>query len=299
MKQPGTQHRTTPHGSRIPDDWPTEGNLPAYVCTNCGFWQKRFGRPFSCPVCEDFRHVLPAGGFEMLDLEEALRGARCTWEEVEAGVWRYGLAEPLGISPNGYVVVRPGGNVAFEAPPLLDEGALEHIASLGGVAYASASHPHTYGALWQIAERFGPGVAIQRGDLGWARAFGVTLPFDDRLDLPGGLTLLHTGGHFDGHSVLHDGANGRLFIGDAVKLELDAADPAGRTADGISTHKAFVRRIPLTPEEARGYREVFAALEFDQTFTPFEPCTNVGRAEVLALLDAQLENRPFVEVLPL
>lgn len=303
MTEPGSQGRGklrgTPHGSRIPADWPREAALPAYVCTNCGFWQKRFERPASCPLCEDFRHVLPGRGFEFLDAREAARRTRCTWNEVEPGVWRYSLEEPVGISPSGYVILRPGGNVAFEAPALYDEGALDHIDSLGGVACASASHPHTYGALWQLAERFGSEVAIHRADLGWARAFGVTLPFDETLDLPGGLALINTGGHFDGHTVLHDPDNRRLYIGDAVKLELDAADPGGRTADGISTHKAFVRRIPLTPGEARRYREIFADLDFVETFTPFEQCTNVGREEVVRLLDAQLEDRPFVEALPL
>lgn len=294
--------RGTPHGSRIPADWPREAELPAYVCTNCGFWQKRFERPASCPLCEDFRHVLPERGFEFLDAAEASRRTRCVWEEVAEGVWRYSLKEPVGISPSGYVITGREGNVAnvaFEAPALYDDAALDHIESLGGVGFASASHPHTYGALWRLAERFGCEVAIGRGDLGWARAFGVTLPFDERLELPGGLSLIQTGGHFDGHAILYDLGNLRLYIGDAVKLELDPADPSGRTADGISTHKAFVRRIPLTPAEASRYREIFSGLDFEETFTPFEQCGNVGKDEVLGLLDAQLEGRPFVEVLPL
>lgn len=298
-RREGGRLQGTPHGSRIPAQWPREADLPAYVCTNCGFWQKRFERPAACPLCEDFRHVLPERGFEFLSLKETEQRTRCVWNEVEPGVWRYSLEEPLGISPSGYVIVRSEGNVAFEAPALYDAAALDHIESIGGVSVASASHPHTYGALWQLAGRFGCDVAIQREDLGWARAFGVTLPFDEALESPGGLTLIRTGGHFAGHSVLYDLQNRRIYIGDAVKLELADSDPEGRTADGISTHKAFVRRIPLTPEEARRYRETFAALDFTQTFTPFEQCSNVGREEVLALLDAQLEGRPFVEAVPL
>ena len=125
------------------------------------------------------------------------------------------------------------------------------------------------------------------------------MPFDERLEPVSGLELLSTGGHFAGHAVLHHREAGILFAGDAVKLELSEDDPEGRTADGISTHKAFVRRIPLTPSEVRRYRAVFSGLDFGQTFTPFEQCRNVGRREVLGLLDSQLASRPFVDAVPL
>ena len=291
--------RDTPHGSRIPADWPREAELPAYLCTNCGFWQKYFRRPDRCPVCEDSRHVLPEGGYEFLTVEEMGRRVECVWDEVEEGIWRYSIRPAVGISPSGYVIRTEEGNVAFEGAPFYSPEVLEHIESIGGVDYLSASHPHTYGALWQLAERFAPEVCLHRDDLGWATAFGVSLPFDERLELPGGSELLHTGGHFAGHAVLYLRDRKILLAGDAVKLELTDSDPTGRTSDGISAHKAFVRRVPLTPGELRRYREVFAALEFDQTFTPFEQCRNVGRDEVLGLLDAQLQSRPFVEVLPL
>lgn len=286
------ERRETPHGSRIPEDWPREANLPAYVCTNCGFWQRYFDVPPSCPVCLDPRHVLPAGGWEFLTPDIVDR--HCRWDEVEPGVWRYTTEPPLGISSSGYVIVRPEGNVAFECAPFYDAAALDHIDSLGGISYLSASHPHTYGALWQLAERFGPEVLLHREALVWAKAFGVTWTFDEAIELDDDLIFIRTGGHFAGHTVLHHRGRGILFAGDAVKLEL--ADE--RTADGISTHKAFVRRIPLTPDEVEKYHEVFSAIEFDQTFTPFEQCRNVDRSVVLKLLDAQLP-RPFVEVLPL
>ena len=292
MTGPNPEPRKTPHGSRIPDDWPREASLPAYVCTNCGFWQRYFEEPPSCPVCLDPRHVLPAGGWEFLTSESVER--RCRWTEVEPGIWRYTTEPPIGISSSGYVIVRPEGNVAFEAAPFYDEAALDHISSLGGISYLSASHPHTYGALWQLAERFEPEVLLQKDALHWAKAFGPTWTFDEAVDLDDEISLIRTGGHFSGHTVMHHRGRGILFAGDAVKLEL--ADE--RTADGISTHKAFVRRIPLTTGEVRRYREIFAALEFYQTFTPFEQCRNVGRDTILMLLDAQLP-RPFVEVLPL
>ena len=49
-----------------------------------------------------------------------------------------------------------------------------------------------------------------------------------------------------------------------------------------------MRGVPLTVNELRRYRDVFERLDFTQTWTPFEPAANCGRAEVLALIDGML-----------
>ncbi len=260
--------------------------LNPLICTNCGYWQRHFAVPQRCPVCEDHRHVLPDDGYAFLTPAAAAEAHTTVWDELEDGVWRFRLDPPIGIGPMGYLVERETGNVAFEGCGWYSDAALEHIASLGGVAWASASHPHAYGALWQLAERFAPQVALAVHDLDWATAFTVTRPYDDVLDLGGGLVLHRTAGHFDGHAVLHDARHGILFAGDALKLRLDPTDE--RRALEISCHKAFVRGVPLTEAELGGYREVFARLEFEQIWTPFEQGANAGRAAALALVDQQL-----------
>ena len=44
---------------------------------------------------------------------------------------------------------------------------------------------------------------------------------------------------------------------------------------------------------------MFAALDFTQTWTPFEQARNSGRAEALALIDAMLATRPHAYPVPL
>lgn len=292
-----SSHAETPHGSRIPEEWPREAELPAFVCTNCGFWQKFFEMPSYCPVCVDYRHVLPANGWSFSGLEEARGLGRSLFEEIEAGIFRYGTETPLGISPLGYVVVRPDGNVGFEGTGWYDDAALEHIESIGGISYLSASHPHSYGALWQLRERFEPEVILQADDLVWATAFPPTWTFDDRLRIGDDVELIRTGGHFAGHTILNLSERGIVFAGDALKFEIDPDD--ARLAIGLSTHKAFVRRIPLTPLEVQRYRDIFVTLDFDQAWTPFDQCRNVTRQQVLDFLDSQLASRPFVDAVPL
>ena len=265
-------------------------DLPVYVCTNCGFWQRNFATPLTCPLCIDARHVLPQTGWRFHDPAEAQRLYPCHWAEIESGVWRFWNDPVEGIGSSGYLIRTDEGNLAFEGCTIYSDAAIEVIAQLGGVQVLSASHPHCYGALWQLQDRFDPELALHPGDLAWSGAVRVTWPFDDMLEPLPGLELHLTAGHFDGHAVLFDRRRRILFCGDCLKFDLDPVDP--RRATTISAHKAFVRGIPLTPNELRRYRHVFAPLDFVETWTPFEQAANSGRAEALALIDAMLATRP-------
>ncbi len=272
-------------------------DLPAFFCDNCGFWQRSFEPPPACPLCLDARHVVPQKGWRFHDRAAAEALYPCHWAEYEPGLWRFWNDPVDGIGSSGYLIRTASGNLMFEGCAVYSVAALEQIRTLGGVSVLAASHPHSYGALWQIQDAFDPELALHPGDLAWSGAVRVTWPFDETLEPLPGLTLHCTAGHFDGHTVLHDARRGILFCGDALKFELDPADP--RRARTISAHKAFVRGIPLTPNELRRYRQVFAGLDFTGTWTPFEQVRNAGRREALALIDAMLATRPHAAPVPL
>lgn len=272
--------------------------MTAFVCANCGFWRQLPARPVAdCPVCLDHRHAPPTDAWSFLSDDEVAAKAHTTWTEVEDGAWRLDSSERFHIGPSGYLVEHPEGNVLFEAPNWIDDAALDFIAERGGLAFATASHPHVYGALWRAIDRFSPRVPLAVADLNWAVTFPVTDPYDDTFDLGGGRVLHRTGGHFAGHQVLHDAGRDILFCGDALKLDLDPDD--ARRAVGISTHKAFVRQVPLSPGELRGYRAVFERLDWTQTWTPFEQAANAGRDAALHLIDELLASGSHPRPLPL
>jgi glyoxylase-like metal-dependent hydrolase (beta-lactamase superfamily II) len=108
------------------------------------------------------------------------------------------------------------------------------------------------------------------------------------------LSLHRTGGHFPGHSVLHDSRRGHLFCGDSLKVDLG---PDGEAA-ALSAHKAFHAQIPLSHGEIRYYRSVVEALDFGRVFTPFESA-EVSTAEVLRLLDSLLAGPPSAAPVPM
>lgn len=267
--------------------------LPAYVCRNCGFWQRHFARPSDCPLCRDARHVLPPHGWSFYNLEEARQAFPMHWEEMLPGLWRFWNDPVDGIGSHSYLIQNNSGNLIFEGATVYSAAALEFIDILGGVDFAAASHPHTYGALWQLQDHFEAKIALHPADLAWTSALRVTHPFDQELLLSPQLRLLHAGVHFAGQAFLHDAYHGVLFCGDALKFDLDRQSACRAVA--ISAHKSFVRGVPLTPGEAESYREVFRRFPFEKTYSPFEQAHNVDSALVDRFLARAIAEYPQPE----
>ncbi len=247
--------------------------------------------PPDCPICVDVRNDLPQDGWNFLPESDVAVSHGGTFREVADGLWGFTTTPHLGLAGTGWLLVRPGGNIAFEAAPYYSAPMLEKIAELGGIATLAASHVHGYGALFQLQREFAPAaLAIHKDDLNYTKAFHVTAPYDDTLELGDGCTLHHVGGHYAGQAALHDAAAGRLFCGDMFKID-QAAD--GRSTHA-SSHKAFHKNIPLTHGELRKYRDTIAPLAFTAVLTPFEYAPEVGRETALAILDDALAHPPQV-----
>lgn len=265
--------------------------LAPYVCANCGHWQRYFAPPPDCPVCTDTRNDLPEDGWRFLPVADVKSNLRGHWRYLDRNLVGFSVTPPLGLNGTGWLLLQQEGNIAFEAAPFYTDEMLAEIRRLGGIRVLAASHVHGYGALWQLQDAFQPEiVAIQKEDLRLTKAFRVTWPYDETLDLGEGKTLHHVSGHYEGQAVLHDAVRRILFCGDTFKID---QDDAGNNL-AVSTHKAFHKSIPLTPSEIRRYREVIASLDFDTVCTPFEHAPGITREIALAVLDDQLLGPPGV-----
>ena len=281
---------TNPYRGLLPD-------LPAYACTNCGHWQRwPAPGPLTCPVCADVRNALPRDGFEFLTDKQVDELVTCSWgpSPVE-GITEFGCTPRFGLDSRGWVVETDAGHVGFECAPWYSDEAIAEMRRLE-VDVLAASHVHGYGALWKVQQELEPRtVCVGVKDLLWTKAFRVTWPADDVLQLAPQLVLHRTGGHFDGHSVLHDERRGVLFCGDSLKVDL-AEDG---TPLALSAHKAFHAQIPLSHGELREYREVIAGLEFGAVFTPFEGVPGITTDHVVHLVDTLLSGPPDAAPVPL
>jgi len=266
--------------------------LAHWVCASCGGWQEDFARPAACFVCSDVRNALPEDGYvfttaDAMREREERSALAMVWRQVDEGIVMFSNEPAVGIGSRGYLLLRPGGNVGFEAASWYTEEALAYIASVGGIATLSCSHPHGMGALWQLQRRFSPEVVMQRDAVRFTKAFAVDYVYDDGLVLDEGLSLHLVGGHYEGQAVLHHAERRALFCGDALKFETDERG----AITGLSCHKAFHKRIPLSHEELRTYRRVIGALDFDQAFSPFGHGPGITTADAVRLYDQQLASR--------
>lgn len=270
---------------------------PAYACTHCGHWQRWPSVPTLCPVCADVRNALPDDGFAFATTEEVDAQVTCSWgPTVCPGITEFRCTPRFGLDSRGWVIESDVGLVGFECAPWYDEAALAELRGRGGLQVLASSHVHGYGALWRLQEQLDPPVvAVGVRDLVWTKAFRVTWPADEQLELAPDLVLHRTGGHFDGHSVLHDSRRGVLFCGDSMKIDLG---PDGE-AVALSAHKAFHAQIPLSHGELRQYRSVVEQLDFETVFTPFEGASGITTRHVLSLVDRLLSGPPSAGPVPL
>ncbi|NNB94393.1 hypothetical protein HI113_10805 [Corallococcus exiguus] len=271
--------------------------LTRYACTHCGTWQPGFPseRPTGCPTCLDVRNALPRDGWDFQTAGQVSEQLTTRWEEALPGIWGFTCTPPFGLGSTGWLLRRPEGNVGFEGAPWYSRPALEFIEVMGGLQVLSASHPHGFGALWQLQEHFDPLLVLHRDAVRYSKAFQVRWPVDDEHELAPGLTLHCVGGHYEGQTVLYDARTRSLFCGDALKVDLDAR---GRPT-GLSCHKGFHYAIPLSHGELRRYRAVLKQLPFENVFTPFEFARGVTREHALALFDRLLSGMPHTRPLPL
>lgn len=199
------------------------------VCATCGAWFPDAAEPPQrCVICDDERQYVPEGGQRWTTPDELAEGRTTDVRDLEPGLRGVGLDPSFAIGQRLLLVETPAGNVVWDMIPLVTDEGVRAIRDRGPVQAIAVSHPHFYSATSAWSEALG-GVPIL---LHAADRDFVTRPHPaiehwdgDALELPGQLTLLRLGGHFEGGTVLHwpCGADGLgvLLSGDVVMVVPD------------------------------------------------------------------------------
>ena len=223
----------------------------SYICVTCGVQQTPSSKaPEQCPICEDERQYVRQGGQAWTTLDGlAADGHRVELRELEPGLTGVGAQPAIGIGQRALLVRTPAGNFLWDCFGYMDRESVEAIRAMGGIAGIAFSHPHFYGVMVEWSQAFdGCPIWIPTADRAWVqRDDPAIVEWSGTKEVLPGLTLIQTGGHFDGSAVLHwaSAAEGRgaLLVGDTITVVSDVR--------AVSFMRSYPNLIPLPAEEIR------------------------------------------------
>jgi glyoxylase-like metal-dependent hydrolase (beta-lactamase superfamily II) len=203
--------------------------MPSYICTTCGVGYAETDAPRDvCLVCTDDRQYVNAKGQSWTTLDALLVDHSNELREVEPGLTGLASKPQVAIGQRALIIERPDGGVMWDCTPVITDAALGAIGASGGVSAIAISHPHFYSTMVDWSRALG-GVPIHlhEDNRDWVMRPDPAVEFwsGETKEIAEGITLIRTGGHFPGSTVLHwaGGAGGRgvLMTGDSVMVVPD------------------------------------------------------------------------------
>ena len=203
--------------------------MPSYICTTCGVGYAETEAPREvCLICADERQYVNARGQSWTTLEELLAEHVNELRDLEPGLTGLGSKPGVAIGQRALIVERPDGGVMWDCTPVITDEAVAAIAAKGGVKAIAISHPHFFATMVDWSRALG-GVPIylheDHRDYVMRPDPAVQYWSGETHEVVPGLTLIRTGGHFTGSSVLHwaQGANGGgvLLTSDSITVVPD------------------------------------------------------------------------------
>jgi hypothetical protein len=252
--------------ARTPGEKP---NLIAYICKTCGTqFAESEHSPESCPICKDERQYVGWGGQQWTHLAELQGRHHNTITELEPGLWAIHTDPTVAIGQQAYLVRTPDGNVLWDCISLVDEVTKKKLIEMGGISAIAISHPHFYTSMVEWSRAFGDvPVHLHEADRKWVMRPDKCIQFwtGGQHKLPGGLTLINSGGHFDGFQVLHwpagAGGKGALLSADQPMVCMDR--------HWVTFLYSYPNMIPLGPSAIRRITSDLQPFEFERIYGGF------------------------------
>ncbi|CCD86251.1 conserved protein of unknown function [Bradyrhizobium sp. ORS 285] len=239
--------------------------MALWTCSQCGAqFPDTPVPPAHCAVCEDERQYVNWKGQSFLSRDELATRHQVVCRE-DDGLTGLALEPSFAIGQRALLIPEPDGCVMWDCIPLATEAAIAEVRALGGLKAIAISHPHYYGAVADWSAAFGNAPAYLHGD----DAAFVTRPHPsivpwtgDTLQISDDISLLRTGGHFAGATMLHwrrgAGGKGALFAGDIAMVAMDRRH--------VSFMYSYPNYIPLGPTAVRRIADAVAPLAFDRIY---------------------------------
>ncbi|HEV8536511.1 MAG TPA: MBL fold metallo-hydrolase [Candidatus Limnocylindria bacterium] len=241
--------------------------MEAFVCRTCGVQYAPAPRPPDvCPICEDERQYVGWDGQRWTTMAELRdEGHTNTVRELEPGLFQIATTPAVAIGQRALLARTTEGLVMWDCVTVVDDASVRAVHELGGLRAIAISHPHFYASMATWSEAFGDcPIYIHAADARWVQHPTPALRLWDgtRREILPGVTLVNTGGHFDGSQVLHwaDGADGRglLLSGDSVTVVMDRRF--------VSFMYSYPNLMPLSAETVRRIVDRLRPFRFERIY---------------------------------
>ena len=219
--------------------------------------------PDRCPVCEDERQYVGWEGQRWTTLDE-LRSTHHNELRDDLGLTGIGTSPSFAIGQRALLVRSPAGNLLWDCITLIDDDTVSAVRALGGVRAIAISHPHYYSSVVEWSRAFDAPALLHAADRQWVTRPDPCIEFwsGETRALWDGMTLINSGGHFAGGTVLHwpDGANGRgaLLSGDILQVASDRR--------WVSFMYSFPNYVPLSAAQVDRIVSTVEPFEFDRIY---------------------------------
>ncbi len=232
------------------------------ICETCGTQYP--DTPTHCPVCEDERQYVGAKG-QTWTTHEALRTSHSLRMEDDDGLLGIGLTPGFAINQRALYLPTDAGNILWECVSLVTDEAVAALRVRGGLDLIAISHPHFYTSMLQWSEAFGNvPILLHEADREWVRRPSPHIQFwrGDSHRLSDTVTLIRSGGHFPGSTVLHwkdaPRPGGALLAGDAPQVASNRRH--------VSFMHSYPNFVPMSPAAVRGMRTRLADYAFEDVY---------------------------------
>jgi hypothetical protein len=239
------------------------------ICVTCGSQFAASERePDRCPICTDERQYVGQDGQKWTTLDDYRKTHKNVFTEEERDLHSIHPTPKAGIGQRAFLVRTKEGNVLWDCVGPIDDATIDAVKKLGGIAAIAVSHPHYYTTMVEWSHAFGKApIYLHERDVKWVmRPDDVIKPWSgERKPLFGGLTLVNTGGHFDGFQVLHwpagAGGKGALLSGDQPYVAMDRR--------WVSFMYSYPNLIPLGAPAIRAIVDRIEPFDFDRLYGAF------------------------------
>ena len=239
--------------------------MEKFICVQCGTqFAETAVPPLRCRICQDERQFVRHTGQEWTTLTQLRTDHRNRFENESSHLLGIGTEPEFAIGQRALLLQSGGGNLLWDCITLLDDQTAAEIHARGGIRAIAISHPHFYSAMVEWAERFDVQIFLHAADREWVMRSNQRIQFWEgtTLTLWDDLTLINSGGHFDGGTVLHwpAGADGRgaLLSGDIIQVVQDR--------QFVSFMRSYPNLIPLGPAAIQRILETIEPFAFEQIY---------------------------------